>query len=99
VNTHPLSGNGPVARPEAPGGPGQRDWSKFEPGDRVCYSSAFLRSICDYSKESADQVGVVVAADYERERAILRVKWSEDWQVSAFARVFIHVDRKHLEPR
>jgi hypothetical protein len=75
--------------------------SDFKKGDRVCYAAKFLNSIGEYSKEAADQVGVVAEIrDYDLKHPVLHVRWDgEDEDRSGLACNFIHADRKHLEPR
>jgi hypothetical protein len=50
----------------------------FTVGDRVAHSVKFLRSICDYSKDSADRRGTVQSiVDYKLAFPVLKVLWDD----------------------
>lgn len=53
--------------------------NEFKPGDRVAYSARFLRSICDYSHESASKRGTVTGVKtYGSKCVIVSIDWDED---------------------
>lgn len=76
-----------------------KPWSGgFKVGDRVAYRAGFLRSICDYSHESASKRGTIVAMP-------LDILAEIDWDGGSSAARRVHVgnlwpaDKIHLEPR
>lgn len=73
----------------------------FEVDDDVIYAAKFLRSICDFSKESADRVGRVMAISDTSGRQLVEVKWNDDPENHAhvMGSNLWHARRKHLEPR
>lgn len=64
-------------------------------GDRVAFRARFLRSICDYSAESANRRGTVlnVSSDW-----LLTVAWDNGDVTKVLASNVIEADRIHLEP-
>lgn len=67
-------------------------------GDVVCYTSAFLRSIGDYSADSADDTATVIGIGKSKP-VMVRLKWRNGDEGSGLITNYIRVDRKHLEPR
>jgi hypothetical protein len=73
---------------------------KFEVGMQVCYSTAFLRRIADYSAETANRTGVVVTViDPRLKPERVRVRWDDtDDEGAVLVENLIPVAQKHLEP-
>lgn len=78
----------------------------FKVGDRVAYRAAFLRSIGDYSYDSASMRGTVVEVDPKPFRPgvqYMKVQWdgAELAYESSYGVLSTHIllaDRIHLEP-
>ena len=71
-------------------------------GDAVAYSRQHLRSIADYSHDSASRRGIVIAVCALKGTAhdLIRVQWAnEDAQSSVLSCNLVRADRLHLEPR
>lgn len=68
-------------------------------GDRVAFRAAFLRSIFDYSHDSASKRGTVTETPLAMgERALCRVAWDNGTIQTVLDCNLIHADRIHLEP-
>ena len=52
--------------------------AKLIPGDRVAYSAKFLRSICDYSHDSASKRGTVLAVKDYGSMTHVKIDWDDD---------------------
>ena len=72
---------------------------RFKIGDKVAMSAAFLRSIGDYSHDSASMRGTVVGLIPFGARTLVRIKWCR-WRAttSVLDCNLIHANRIHLEP-
>jgi len=73
----------------------------FKIGDRVAYKASFLRSIGDYSYDSASMRGTVaeVFPEVRRGQQVLSIKWDGDQEVrGSLSGNLILKDRLHLEP-
>lgn len=51
---------------------------KLNVGDRVAYSAKFLRSICDYSHESASKRGTVTSLKDYGTMTHVKIDWDDD---------------------
>lgn len=69
--------------------------SAFAVGDRVAYTAAFLRSIGDYSSESASHRGAVTRIDGA---PLIEVQWEGGKKQLVNTNNLILADRIHLEP-
>ena len=76
----------------------------FKVGDRIAWSAKFLRSIADYSADSANQLGTVMEIkDYGLKAPVLKVKWDGDDRpleesCGVLATNAVLENRIHLEP-
>jgi hypothetical protein len=72
----------------------------FKVGDRVAYTAKFLRSICDYSYDSASMRGTVKAIGTKLTNGyVLEVQWDKYSTPSmVLDKCLILKDRLHLEP-
>jgi len=71
----------------------------FEPGDIVKYSSAFLRSIGDYSHETASYKFEVISTFQLGNNLFYKLKDNENYRTSCLASNLVLASELHLEPR
>lgn len=72
----------------------------FTEGEKVLWSRNFLRSVGDYSKDSADRVGTVVEPNRRiGDKPAVTVKWEGDEDAHLVrSSCLIGANERHLEP-
>jgi len=77
----------------------------FKIGNRVAYRASFLRSIGDYSYDSASMRGTVVFVDPKpfrsgaNQQQYLKIRWDyQDFDAGALSSNLILANQIHLEP-
>ena len=71
----------------------------LKPGDRVCFSRAFLRNIGEFSGWMPFAVGSVEALeDLGGDLLIAFIRWDDGVEGRVNVKNLILSDRKHLEP-
>ena len=71
----------------------------FKVGDKVRYSREFLRSIQDYTAESANREGTVIKIDIKGFENFVKIKWEDEEGLHfALSRNLWPADKIHLEP-
>jgi hypothetical protein len=67
-------------------------------GDRVAFAAKFLRSIGDYTYDTAQRRGTVIAITKGTGWELARIRWDHGVEQSVNPRNLIRADHIHLEP-